>query len=135
MVLSQFIRRLMVASLLLSATAHAEFDPDDMLSYHPFKGGPAVSSFRVGDDPRTVAERGSWAVVNYGRVEGCPAGGYYLVNTARKYYQFVDAGSCNESVEVRIAIADPLFTNTAVTHFLIFSVGPNDIARYPLYAY
>lgn len=135
MVLSQFIRRLLVASLLLSATARAEFDPDDMLAFQPFKGSSAVSSFRAGDDPRTVAQRGPWAVVNYGRVEGCPAGGYYLVNTARKYYQFVDAGSCNESIAARIVIAGPLFTNTAVTHFLIFSVGPNDIARYPLYAY
>ncbi len=121
--------------LVLMQPATAAFDPKEMLSYRPFGDGEAILRFAASDKPVTVAELGPFAVVNYGKGDRCPAGGFYLVNTQRRYYQFVDAGSCSGSLVVQLSKPDEGLVNTAITHFLTFVVEQTIVARYPLYGY
>lgn len=115
-------------------TGAETFNPKEMLTYRPYGNGEAILRFAPADTPRTVSELGQFAVVNYGKGARCPAGGFYLVNTKRRYYQFIDAGSCDADVVVELSIV-PASTTRAVTHVLTFTSHGEIVARYPLYGY
>lgn len=121
--------------LVLMQPATAAFDPKEMLAYKPFGDGETILRFAPEDNPVTVAELGPFAVVNYGKAGRCPSGGFYLVNTERHYYQFVDAGTCSGMTKVILSEPEPRLVNTAITHFLTFMVENTIVARYPLYGY
>lgn len=121
--------------LVLMQPATAAFDPKEMLTYKPFGDGETILRFAASDNPVTVAELGPFAVVNYGKAARCPAGGFYLVNTQRHYYQFVDAGSCSEMLRVLLSEPGDEMVNSAITHFLTFMVEESIVAKYPLYGY
>ncbi len=122
---------------LLSVTHSAvaeTFNPKEMLTYRPFGNGEAFLRFAADDTPTTIGELGPFAVVNYGKATRCPAGGFYLVNTKRHYYQFIDAGSCNADLAVTLTRVEDTPTS-AVTHRLTFTLHGEIVARYPLYGY
>ena len=122
---------------LLSVTHSAvaeTFNPKEMLTYRPFGNGEAFLRFAPEDTPHTVSELGPFAVVNYGRGIRCPAGGFYLVNTKRRYYQFIDAGSCDADIVATLSTVDDTPTSAA-THVLTFTLHGEIVARYPLYGY
>jgi len=121
--------------LLLTHTVHAAaFNPNEMLGYQPNSPDEAKVKFGATDRARTVSEGGDFAVVNFGKTEVCPGGGFYLVNTKLKTYQFIDAGSCYAGVRAELS-APPSDVKTVATQFLTFWVGKTVLARYPLYGY
>ncbi|AXF51240.1 hypothetical protein WELLINGTON_110 [Erwinia phage Wellington] len=120
--------------LVFSQTAHADFNPSEMLGYQPNSPDEPKVKFEATDRARTVAEGGDFAVVNFGKTDTCPGGGFYLVNTKRKIYQFIDAGSCYENVRADLS-TPPTSMKTIATQVLTFYIGKTIIARYPLYGY
>ncbi|QXO09536.1 hypothetical protein pEaSNUABM11_00112 [Erwinia phage pEa_SNUABM_11] len=120
--------------LVLSQTAHAEFSPSEMLGYQPNSPDEPKVKFESTDRARTVSEGGDFAIVNFGRTQTCPGGGFYLVNTKRKIYQFIDAGSCYANIRAELSAPATGF-KTVATQILTFYVGDTIIARYPLYGY
>ncbi|HHS7556407.1 TPA: hypothetical protein ACTPQ1_004699 [Salmonella enterica] len=110
------------------------FTPGDMLHYSPTVPTDKPVVFEPEDKPRVVAQKGDFTVVNYGQSDLCPAGGFYLVNTKRKTYQLIDAGSCAQYTVVTIESTDPT-RRSANTQVLTFWVGKDIAARYPLYDY
>ncbi|MCU6405748.1 hypothetical protein KW817_22505, partial [Enterobacter quasiroggenkampii] len=81
--------------MLLSFSVLADFKPHDISRYEPAVPGDKPVVFKPGDQPITAVQNDEFAVVNYGKTELCPAGGFYLVNIKRRTYQFVDPGSCS----------------------------------------
>lgn len=133
-----WIGRAIALVWLLSVTHSAiatTFNPKEMLSYRPFGNGEAFLRFAPNDSPVTVSELGPFAVVNYGRGIRCPGGGFYLVNTKRHYYQFIDAGSCDENIVATLTESKDSPVTSAVTHTLTFTLDGEIVARYPLYGY
>lgn len=122
-----------VALTVLSFSVSASFDPSQMVGYKPATPGDVRVKFSKADNPKTVAERDGFAVVNFGREDKCPSGGFYLVNTQRQTYQFIDAGTCNG--QLTATLTEPNYNKTVVTQVLTFYVGEMITARYPLYGY
>lgn len=124
-----------LAVLLLFTTfnTHA-FEIKDMSDYQPTYPSDPPVRFNVEDYPQVVVEKGEFAVVSYGQSELCPGGGFYLVNTKRKTYQPIDAGTCSPGVKSTITPAVRNKRNVN-THLLTFWVGNDIAARYPLYDY
>lgn len=119
--------------LVLSMTVHA-FSPSEMLKYQPNSPDEPKVKFVAADGAVTVSEIGDFAVVNFGKTETCPGGGFYLVNLKRKTYQFIDAGSCYKDVKAVLSVPSPDF-KTIATNMLTFTIGDEILARYPLYGY
>lgn len=117
----------------LSFTVSAAFDPSQMVGFKPANPGDLRVKFSDTDKPTVVAEHGGFAVVNFGREDKCPSGGFYLVNVQRQTYQFIDAGTC--SAKLTVTLTDPKSPNSVVTQFLTFYVSDAIVARYPLYGY
>lgn len=129
-------RMLAIAGLLaIPLGASATFNPKDMLTYKPYGNGEAFIRFAPTDTPATVEELGPFAVVNYGKGPRCPAGGFYLVNTKRRSYQFIDSGTCGKTLTVSLSDAGDDPSSSAVTHVLTFIHHGEIVARYPLYGY
>ncbi|AFQ96559.1 hypothetical protein STRATTON_108 [Erwinia phage vB_EamM_Stratton] len=126
---------LVVLLALFSAYAPAKaFVPADIQQFKPAIPGEKPIVFKADDDPQIVTRNEEWVVVNYGKSDLCPAGGFYLVNLKRSTYQFVDAGTCSARTRVAIEVAPHKNKNINI-QLLTFYVG-NDIAtRYPLYGY
>ncbi|QOC54555.1 hypothetical protein pSALSNUABM04_095 [Salmonella phage pSal-SNUABM-04] len=128
--------RIVAAFILtvISFTVSANFNPYVMEGFKPSNPGDVRVKFTELDNPTTVAEHGGFAVVNTGRSEKCPAGGFYLVNLTRKTYQFVDAGSCQK--DIRVSLSGPYPDKlSVVTEILTFTYKDIVTARYPLYSY
>lgn len=122
---------LTVFSLSVSAT----FDPSQMVGFKPANPGDVRVKFSDADNPTVVAEHGGFALVNFGREEKCPSGGFYLVNIQRQTYQFIDAGSCSSKLTATLTDPSELGSRTVVTQVLTFFLGELITARYPLYGY
>ncbi|EAA3130990.1 hypothetical protein ABN904_000607 [Salmonella enterica subsp. enterica serovar Bredeney] len=127
--------RAVLAVFILCVTAPVNaFTIQDFPQYKPMWETDAPVKFSDKDEPVVTVEKGEFAVVNYGRSELCPGGGFYLVNTKRKTYQPIDAGTC--SPKVKATIVPSVRTHRSVnTHQLTFWVGKEISARYPLYDY
>lgn len=128
--------RIAVATLLTvcSLSAYANFNPMDMEKFSPVNPEDARVVFQPSDKPVTVAELGEFVIVNSTKSDKCPSGGFYLVNVQRKTYQFVDAGTCEASVTVKLA-TPPSDKFSLVTQTLTFTRGSTITAKYPLYGY
>ncbi|QVW55110.1 hypothetical protein pEaSNUABM29_00066 [Erwinia phage pEa_SNUABM_29] len=110
------------------------FSPADIQQFKPTVPTDKPVVFDKDDNPRTVVQKGEFAVVNYGQSDLCPAGGFYLVNTKRMTYQLIDAGTCASSAKVTIEETNRT-RRSANTQVLTFWVGKDIAARYPLYNY
>lgn len=120
---------------LIPLTVSAKFDPNQITHYKPANPADIRVEFSKMDNPKTVVEHGGFAVVNFGRIEKCPSGGFYLINTQRHTYQFIDGGSCNAVLRATLTDPENLGKTTVVTQFLTFYLGEVITARYPLYGY
>ncbi|EBW6073472.1 hypothetical protein A4K93_00150 [Salmonella enterica subsp. enterica serovar Schwarzengrund] len=127
--------RAVLAVFIVCVTAPVNaFTIQDFPQYKPMWETDAPVKFSDKDEPVVTVEKGEFAVVNYGRSELCPGGGFYLVNTKRKTYQPIDAGTC--SSKVKATIAPSVRTHCRVNNLrLTFWVGKEISARYPLYDY
>lgn len=122
-----------IALLAMTFSVSAKFDPSQMVGFTPSNPGDVRVKFSQADNPKVVAEHGGFAVVNFGREDKCPSGGFYLVNLTRQTYQFIDAGSCAKNLSV--TLIDPMYNQSVVTQILTFYIGELITARYPLYGY
>ncbi|QVW55859.1 hypothetical protein pEaSNUABM9_00278 [Erwinia phage pEa_SNUABM_9] len=130
------MRALLTATLaVISFTVSAAFDPSQMAGFKPANPGDVRVEFSKIDNPKTVVEHGGFAVVNFGREEKCPGGGFYLINIQRQTYQFIDAGSCSGTITATLTDPTILGKRTIVTQVLTFYLGDVITARYPLYGY
>ncbi|ANZ48666.1 hypothetical protein BIZ83_gp187 [Erwinia phage vB_EamM_ChrisDB] len=130
------MRALLTAILaVISFTVSAAFDPSQMAGFKPSNPGDVRVEFSKIDNPKTVVENGGFAVVNFGREEKCPSGGFYLINIQRQTYQFIDAGSCDGKLTATLTDPTILGKRTVVTQVLTFYLGNVITARYPLYGY
>lgn len=130
--MKRFVITLFLTSLSFSAMA--EFKPRDISRFEPTVPGDKPVVFKPGDQPIVAVQNDEFAVVNYGKTELCPAGGFYLVNIKRRTYQFVDPGSCSATVKVTLETVP--YTNKNINiQRLTFYAGDEITARYPLYGY
>lgn len=125
---------LLIFIAMFSLSVHAAFDPSQMVGFDPANPGDVRVKFNDDDQPKTIAEHGDFAVVNFAKTQKCPSGGYYLVNLNRKSYQFVDAGTC--AADMQVTLTDPLDPKKSLaTQVLTFRANGKISARYPLYGY
>lgn len=128
------MRAVLAVFIICVTTSVYAFTVQDFPQYKPMLETDAPVKFSDIDEPVVSVEKGEFAVVNYGRSELCPGGGFYLINTKRKTYQPIDAGTC--SPIVKATIAPTVRRHRSVnTHQLTFWVGKDISARYPLYDY
>lgn len=128
------MRAVLAVFIICVTTSVYAFTVQDFPQYKPMLETDAPVKFSDKDEPVVSVEKGEFAVVNYGRSELCPGGGFYLINTKRKTYQPIDAGTC--SPIVKATIAPTVRRHRSVnTHQLTFWVGKEISARYPLYDY
>lgn len=128
--------RIVMAFLItvISFSVFANYNPMDMEKLSPSNPSDVRVKFTPLDSPKTVAELGTFVIINTTRSDKCPAGGFYLINRQRATYQFIDAGTCEADVVASLSNA-PAGKFSLVTQVLTFSRGAVITARYPLYGY
>lgn len=126
---------LVVLLALFSACTSAKpFVPADIQQFKPAVPGDKPIAFKADDNPVIVTRNDEWVVINYGKSDLCPAGGFYLANLKRSTYQFVDAGTCSPRTRAAIELAPHKNKNVNI-QLLTFYVGDDIATRYPLYGY
>lgn len=125
---------IMMLALFSAATPAKVFVPADIQQFKPAIPGEKPIVFKADDNPQIITGNEEWVVINYGKSDLCPAGGFYLVNLKRSTYQFVDAGTCSRRTRAAIEVAAHKNKNINL-QLLTFYVGTDIATRYPLYGY
>lgn len=99
-------------SCVLSNAAMAGLNLADVEHWNNIGNQSQTYAYFSEVNDQLIAEKGDNAVIWQSAGTSCPAGHFYLVNKARKTYQAIDSGACeDENVVIKLEKNNVKFTS------------------------